>query len=135
MPARLHRHCGFARAHVAAVSRMLEGKSEQRYEVFNIGTGHPVSVLELVNTFEKVNGLKLNYKIAARRAGDVEAVWADTSKAEKVLGWRAERELSETLRSHGFGRSTSEEYNVFLRTVRVLYRKIWRGGEFCIFVG
>ena len=88
-----------ARAHVAAVSRMLEGKSEQRYEVFHIGTGHPVSVLELVNTFEKVNGLKLNYKIAARRAGDVEAVWADTSKAEKVLGWRAERELSETLRS------------------------------------
>ncbi len=88
-----------ARAHVAAVARMLDGKSEQRYEVFNIGTGRPVSVLELVKTFEKVNGLKLNYKITGRRAGDVEAVWADTAKAERVLLWRAERELSETLRS------------------------------------
>ena len=88
-----------ARAHVAAVARMLDGKSEQRYEVFNIGTGRPVSVLELVKTFEKVNGLKLNYNITGRRAGDVEAVWADTAKAERVLLWRAERELSETLRS------------------------------------
>ena len=88
-----------ARAHVAAVGRMLSGKSEQRYEVFNIGTGRPVSVLELVKTFEQVNGLELDYKITERRAGDVEAVWADTSKAERVLGWKAERPLSETLRS------------------------------------
>ena len=88
-----------ARAHVVAIERMVEGKCEERYEVFNIGTGKPVSVFELVKGFEKANGLKLNYKVAARRAGDVTAVWADTSRANEVLGWRAERNLEDTLRA------------------------------------
>ncbi len=88
-----------AKAHVAAVGRMLSGKSEERYEVFNIGTGRPVSVLELVRTFEQVNGLKLNCKITGRREGDVEAVWADTAKAQEVLGWKAERTVAQTLQS------------------------------------
>jgi UDP-glucose 4-epimerase len=88
-----------ARAHVVAVGRMLGGGQRENYEVFNIGTGRPVSVMELVKTFERVNDLKLNYKIAPRRAGDVEAVWADTTLAEKELGWRATRTLDETLRS------------------------------------
>lgn len=86
-------------AHVAAVRRMTEGKMEGKFEIFNVGTGHPVSVLELVTTFEKVNGLKLNYRMAPRRAGDVPAVWADTSRANEVLGWKAERSLEDTLRS------------------------------------
>ncbi len=88
-----------ARAHVVAIKRMVEGKSKERYEIFNIGTGRPVSVFELVRGFEQANNLKLNYRVAPRRAGDVTAVWADTTLANEELGWRAERELQETLRA------------------------------------
>lgn len=88
-----------AKAHVAAVDRMVEGKMKERYEIFNIGTGNPVSVLELLDTFEKTNDLKLPYRIVGRRPGDVPAVWADTGLANKVLGWKAERTLDETLKS------------------------------------
>lgn len=88
-----------AKAHVAAVDRMTSGKMDERYEIFNIGTGKPVSVLELVTTFEKVNGLTLPYRIVGRRPGDVPAVWADTSLANNMLGWKAERSLDETLRA------------------------------------
>ncbi len=88
-----------ARAHVAAIDRMVEGRSKASYEVFNVGTGRGVSVLELVRRFEEVNGLKLNYKIAPRRAGDIIAIWADPTLANTELGWRAERSLDETLAS------------------------------------
>ena len=88
-----------AKAHVCAVRRMLDGKMKEDYEIFNIGTGRPVSVLELINTFERVNGLKLNWKFAPRRAGDVVAIWADPSLAERELGWKAERSLDDTLKS------------------------------------
>ena len=86
-----------AKAHVCAVARMLDGKMKQPYEVFNVGTGRPASVMELVNAFEKVNNLKLNYKFAPRRAGDVTAIWADPALANKELGWKAERSVEETL--------------------------------------
>ena len=86
-----------AKAHVCAVDRMVEGKMEEEYEIFNIGTGRPVSVLELIGSFEKVNGVKLNWKFAPRRAGDVTAVWADPTLAEKELGWKAQRSVDETL--------------------------------------
>lgn len=88
-----------ARAHVAAVDRMTDGRMQTRYEIFNVGTGRPVSVLELVTRFEKANGLKLPYRFAERRSGDVPAVWADTARANKELGWKAERDLDDTLRS------------------------------------
>lgn len=88
-----------AKAHVAAVGRMTSGKMDAKYEIFNVGTGRPVSVLELINRFESVNDLQLPYRIVGRRAGDVPAVWADTSLANKVLGWKAERTLDETLAS------------------------------------
>jgi UDP-glucose 4-epimerase len=88
-----------ARAHVIAVDRMLSGGQKQPYEIFNIGTGLPVSVLELVQIFDRVNGTRLNYKVVGRRAGDVEAVWADTTLANSELGWHASRPLDETLRS------------------------------------
>lgn len=88
-----------ARAHVAAVDRMTEEKMEAKYEIFNVGTGHPVSVLELITRFEKANNLKLNYKIASRRDGDVPAVWADTAIANEKLGWNAVVDLDDTLRS------------------------------------
>ena len=88
-----------AKAHVAAVDRMTQRRMKEAYEIFNIGTGTPVSVLELVKGFERANGLTLNYKIVGRRAGDVKAGWADTQRANKELGWKAERPLEETLRS------------------------------------
>ncbi len=88
-----------AKAHVAAVSRMLDGRMKTGYEIFNVGTGRPVSVQELVDAFEKVNNLKLNYKVAPRRPGDVVAIWADTTLANEELGWKAERTIEETLAS------------------------------------
>lgn len=87
-----------AKAHVCAVTRMVsEGGMEAPYEIFNIGIGRPVSVLELINAFEKVNGVKLNWKFTPRRAGDVVAIWADPSLAERKLGWKAERSVEDTL--------------------------------------
>ena len=88
-----------AKAHVAAVSRMIDGKMKNGYEVFNVGTGRPVSVYELVTAFEKVNGVKLNYKFVDRRPGDVVAIWAETTLANEELGWKAERTIEETLAS------------------------------------
>ncbi len=88
-----------AKAHVAAVSRMIDGKMKEGYEIFNVGTGRPVSVYELVTAFEKVNGLKLNYKFAPRRPGDVVSIYADTRLANEELGWKAERTVEETLAS------------------------------------
>lgn len=88
-----------AKAHVKAIDRMTQGKSKSEYEVFNIGTGRGVSVLELVKGFERVNGVKLNYRIAPRRAGDIVAIWADPTLANRELGWHAERTLDETLAS------------------------------------
>ena len=88
-----------AKAHVVAITRMIESKNKEKYEIFNVGTGNGVSVLELVNSFEQVNELKLNYKIAPRRPGDVVAIWADTTLANNELGWKAERSLDDTLRS------------------------------------
>lgn len=85
-----------AKAHVLAITRMLE-KSTDPVEVFNLGTGNGVSVLELVKTFEKATGVKVNYKIAPRRPGDVEQVYADCTKANTILGWKAEAPLEGTL--------------------------------------
>lgn len=88
-----------AKAHVCAMARILEDKQNEPVEIFNVGTGKGVSVLELINTFEKVTGVKLNYKIVGRRAGDIEKVWADPKKANEVLGWKAETSLEDTLAS------------------------------------
>lgn len=88
-----------AKAHVVAVERMLSGKSLENVEVFNVGTGRGLSVLEIVETFQKVTGVKLNYKIVGRREGDIEQVWADPTKANQVLGWKAEASVEETLLS------------------------------------
>lgn len=88
-----------AKAHVAAVKRMTEGNMKTKYEIFNVGTGCPLSVLELITRFEKANNLKLNYKVVGRREGDIPAVWADTSLANAELGWKAERNIDDTLRA------------------------------------
>ena len=88
-----------AKAHVVAVDRMLTGKSLENVETFNLGTGRGLSVLELIKTFEKVTGQKLNYKIVGRREGDIEQVWANPEKANNVLGWKAEESIEDTLAS------------------------------------
>lgn len=86
-----------AKAHVVAINRLIAGKNKKNYEYFNIGTGNGVSVLELINAFEKATGKKVNYKVVGRRAGDIEKVWADTTVANTELGWKAQVSLVETL--------------------------------------
>ncbi len=87
-----------AKAHVAAIKHMDE-KQQAKYDVFNIGTGKGSSVLEVINAFEQATGVKLRYQIGDRRAGDIEKVWGDVAKAEKELGWKAELDVTEMMRS------------------------------------
>ncbi len=84
-----------AKAHVIAVERMTGGNCKEKVEVFNLGTGKGMSVLEVINSFERSTGVKLNYEIMERRAGDIVKVWADTDYANKELGWKAEKTLDE----------------------------------------
>ena len=77
----------------------VESKNDDNYEVFNVGTGTGSSVLEVINSFEKVSGEKLNYKIVARRAGDITSAYADTTKANTVLGWKSEYNLDQAMKS------------------------------------
>ncbi len=88
-----------AKAHVIAVDRMIKNKMKKPFEVFNLGTGKGYSVLEVIKAFEKVSGVKLNYKIVGRREGDVIEVWADPSFSNKELGWKAEKGLEEMVAS------------------------------------
>lgn len=88
-----------AKAHVIAIDRILNKKQKESVEVFNIGTGRGLSVLELINAFEKATGVKLNYKIVGRRAGDIEKVWANPEYANEELGWTAKETIEDTLKS------------------------------------
>ena len=88
-----------AKAHVKAIERMLNDNNEDPLEVFNIGTGNGVSVLELIDVFQKATGVKLPYKIVGRREGDIVKIWADPTKANTVLGWKAEATLADTMLS------------------------------------
>ncbi|MGM5468798.1 UDP-glucose 4-epimerase GalE [Flavobacteriaceae bacterium LMO-SS05] len=88
-----------ANAHVVALQRLLNKKSKANYEVFNIGTGKGSSVMEVIQSFEKVSGQKLNYKIAPRRVGDVVQAYADTSKSNTELGWKAKFSLDDAMLS------------------------------------
>lgn len=88
-----------AKAHVIAVERMLNDASEDKIEIFNLGTGLGTSVLGLIDAFERSTGVKVPHKIVGRRAGDIERVWADPTHANNVLGWKAETSLDDTMRS------------------------------------
>ncbi|GIZ16475.1 UDP-glucose 4-epimerase GalE [Capnocytophaga catalasegens] len=88
-----------AKAHVIALQRILEGKNKSNYEVFNVGTGKGSSVLEVIQSFERVSGVKLNYKIVDRRAGDIVAAYANTDKANNELGWKAISTLDDAMKS------------------------------------
>jgi UDP-glucose 4-epimerase len=88
-----------AGAHLKAAERLLQNKNQDRFEVFNVGTGVGISVLQMINAAERITGIKINYKISARRPGDIEQIWADTSKAEKVLEWKAKYDLDEMIKT------------------------------------
>ncbi len=88
-----------AKAHVKALERMLEDKSDEQLEVFNIGTGEGASVLQLLAAFEKATGVKVPHKIVGRREGDIVKIWADPKKANEVLGWKAQETLEDTMLS------------------------------------
>lgn len=88
-----------AKAHVKAMERVLEVDGTDAVEVFNIGTGTGVSTLEVVQGFERATGVKLNWTYAPRREGDIEKVWGNVDKANKVLGWKADTDLDDVLRS------------------------------------
>jgi UDP-glucose 4-epimerase len=88
-----------AKAHVIAVKRLVENKNRKNYEVFNLGTGKGVSVLEVIGSFERVSGVKLKYRITGRRAGDIEKIWADPSLANRELEWKTESSLDEAMKT------------------------------------
>lgn len=88
-----------AKAHVKALERMLEDKSVEKLEIFNLGTGVGLSVLELISAFERATGVKVPHKIVGRRKGDIEKVWANADKANNVLGWKATTTIEDTMRS------------------------------------
>lgn len=88
-----------AKAHVKAIDRILNKQMAQNPEVFNLGTGRGLSVLELINEFEAATGVKLNYKIVGRRAGDIVKVWANPERANNVLGWSADTPIRDVLAS------------------------------------
>ncbi|MGD0583184.1 MAG: UDP-glucose 4-epimerase GalE [Bacteroidales bacterium] len=91
--------CDLAKAHTAAVKRLLGGKNKKNYEVYNLGTGSGVSVLEAISSFERVSGVKLNYTITGRREGDIEKIWADPSLAKNELGWETVHSLDDAMKS------------------------------------
>jgi len=86
-------------AHIDALQYLIDKKQRSNFNVFNLGTGNGVSVFEAISSFEKVSGIKLNYKIGPRRLGDVEAIYSDTSFTEKELGWKAKFSLDEMMES------------------------------------
>ena len=88
-----------AKAHVIAVERMLQDKSLEKVETFNLGTGIGLSVKELIAAFEHATGVKVPHKIVGRRAGDIEKVWAEPKHANEVLGWKASISIDDTMRS------------------------------------
>lgn len=88
-----------AKAHVVAVRRLVEEKTLEPVEIFNLGTGNGVSVLELINTFEAATGVKVPYKVVGRRQGDIIQVWAEPTRANTVLGWKADTPLADTMLS------------------------------------
>jgi UDP-glucose 4-epimerase len=88
-----------AEAHIKAMNYLIEGKNEAKYEVYNLGTGKGVTVLEAIKAFEKVSGVKLNYKLAERRPGDVVAIYSDTTLSEQKLGWKTKLNIEDMMAS------------------------------------
>jgi UDP-glucose 4-epimerase len=88
-----------ASAHILALQLLVAGKTETNFDIINLGTGNGVTVLEAIQAFERVSGQKLNYRIGARREGDVEAIYSDSSKAKKILGWMPRYSIDQMMES------------------------------------
>jgi UDP-glucose 4-epimerase len=88
-----------AKAHVVAVKRLIEEKNKSGFEVFNLGTGNGISVIEAIRSFERVSGIKLKYKVVGRRPGDIEKIWADPSFANTELGWKTMSSLDDAMKT------------------------------------
>lgn len=88
-----------AKAHVIAMKRMLDNKDTDSVEIFNLGTGRGLSVLELIESFERATGVKVPHVIGPRREGDIEKIWAEPRKANEVLGWKANTPIDDTMRN------------------------------------
>ena len=88
-----------AEAHIKAINRLINKQNKQSFEIFNLGIGKGSSVLEVIDSFERVSEMKLNYTISGRRPGDVEQVWSDATLANTELGWKATRSLDEAVLS------------------------------------
>ncbi|MFZ7116311.1 MAG: UDP-glucose 4-epimerase GalE [Bacteroidota bacterium] len=88
-----------AKAHISAIELLIKKKNPSKFEIYNLGSGNGNTVLEVIRTFERVTGQKLNYKLGSRRPGDVEKVYADTTKAFKGLNWKTELSLEDIVRS------------------------------------
>lgn len=97
-----------AKAHVISINRLIDKKNREPYEIFNLGTGNGISVFEAINSFEKVTGIKLKYRVTGRRAGDIEKIWADPSLANRELGWKTISTLDDAMR-------TAWEWEKFIR--------------------
>ena len=86
-----------AKGHLSALNWLLYDGSDSGAEAFNLGTGNPISVLEIINKFEEINGIRIPYRFVERRAGDLPEFWADATKANNILNWRAELSIEEML--------------------------------------
>lgn len=91
--------CDIAEAHVKALNLLINNEQQQDFDLFNLGSGNGVTVLEAINAFEKISNQKLNFEITNRRAGDVVSIYADNTKAAKILGWKPKRSLDEMMKS------------------------------------
>ena len=91
--------CDIADAHVKAMSYLLDGKNSERFEIFNLGSGNGLSVLEMLSAAEKVIGKKLNYVLGNRRPGDIPAIYSDCTRANEILGWRCQYDVADMMES------------------------------------
>ena len=91
--------CDIANAHVKALQFLMDKKNESNYEIFNLGSGNGVSVLEIINAFEKVNHIKLNYTIGGRRPGDVPAIYSNSQRANALLDWHCRYDINDMVES------------------------------------
>ena len=91
--------CDLAKAHLQALKKLLKEEKETLIDIYNLGTGKGSSVLEIVKTFERANGVSVPYQICGRRAGDITIAYANANKAEKELNWKANTSLEEALRT------------------------------------
>ena len=91
--------CALPISHILALNYLIEKRNKSNYKILNLGTGNGVTVLEAIKSFEKVSGVKLNYHIGERRAGDVAAIYSDSSKAKQLINWKCKYNIDDMMSS------------------------------------